>query len=91
MTIKMEGFMAKIKSQKRQSCEARLAARGTGGKRLELFAVQTSWLADGGIAVTNNSLNYSWDVEVDAVMRVIFMPEGFVKDGDATKKGDVLV
>jgi hypothetical protein len=54
-------------------------------------AVQTSWLANGRIAVTNNSRKYSWDVEVDALVRVIFTPDSFAKDGDAAKEGDLLV
>jgi hypothetical protein len=54
MTVDMEGFASKMEGQKRQSGKARLVARGTEGKRLELVAVQTLWLANGGIAVTNN-------------------------------------
>ncbi len=38
MTINMEGFASEMEGQKRWSREARLAARGTGGKRLELVA-----------------------------------------------------
>jgi hypothetical protein len=53
--------------------------------------VQTLWLANGKIAVTNDSPKYSWDMEVDAVSRVIFTPDGFVKDGNTAKEGDLLV
>ncbi len=90
MTIDMEGFVAEMEGQKRRSREATLAARGTGGKQLELVAEQTSWLANSGIAVTDNSPNYSWAVEVDTVVRVIFMLDSFVKDGDAAKEGDAV-
>ena len=90
MTIDMEGFAAEMEGQKRRSREARLAARGMGGKRLELIAEQTSWLADGGIAVTDDSSKYSWDVEVDAVVRAIFTPDGFVMDGDVANEGDAV-
>lgn len=90
MTIDMEGFEAEMEGQKRRSREARLAARGMGGKRLELIAEQTSWLADGGIAVTDDSSKYSWDVEVDAVVKAIFTSDGFVKEGDVAKEGDAV-
>ncbi len=91
MTINMEGFAAEMEGQKSWLRKARLAARGAEGKRLELVAVQMLWLANGRIAVTNDSPNYSWDVEVDAVVRVIFPLDGFVKDGNAAKEGDLLV
>ncbi len=86
MTVDMEGFAAEMEGQKRRSREVRLVARGAGGKRLELITVQMSWLANSGIVVTNNLPKYSWEVEVDAVVRVIFTPDGFVKDGNATKE-----
>ncbi len=57
MTVDLEGFVAEMEGQKRRSPEARLAARGTGGKRLELIAKQTLWLADGGITITVNLPN----------------------------------
>ena len=90
MTIDMEGFAAEMEGQKKRSREARLASRGVGGKRLELIAEQTSWLADGGIAVTDDSSKYSWDVEVDAVVKAIFTSDGFVKDGDVVNEGDAV-
>jgi hypothetical protein len=39
MTINMEGFTAEMEGQKRWLHEAKLAARGAGGKWLELVAV----------------------------------------------------
>ncbi|KAL3816239.1 hypothetical protein ACHAXA_002185, partial [Cyclostephanos tholiformis] len=90
MSIDMEGFEAEMEGQKRRSREARLAAKGMGGKRLELVAEQTSWLADRGIAVTDDSSKYSWEVEVEAVVRAIFTSDGFVKDGDVAKEGDAV-
>lgn len=50
-----------MEGQKQRSREARLAAKGLAGQRLELIAEQTAWLDDEGNEVTNDSFKYDWD------------------------------
>ena len=90
MTLDMDGFNAEMEGQKQRSREARLAAKGLGGERLELIAEQTSWLADEGIAVTDDLYKYDWDEIVDASVKAIFTGEEFLKDGDVAKEGDTV-
>ena len=87
MTVDMNGFEAEMEGQKERSRKARLAAKGMTGERLELIAEQTAWLADEGIAVTDDSFKYEWDEEVDAEIKAIFTSDGFMKDGDAAEEG----
>mmetsp|Transcript_3833 Transcript_3833/g.8538 ORF Transcript_3833/g.8538 Transcript_3833/m.8538 type:complete len:1081 (+) Transcript_3833:102-3344(+) len=90
MKVDMKGFEAEMEGQKQRSREARLAAKGLGGERLELIAEQTAWLADEGIAVTDDSFKYQWDEDVDAVVKAIFTSDGFLKDGEKAKEGDMV-
>jgi len=88
MTVDMTGFEAEMEGQKERSRLARLAAKGLSGDRLELIAEQTSWLADEGIEVTDESYKYKWDVKVDATVKAVFTSDGFLGDGEAAKEGD---
>lgn len=88
MTVDMKGFEEEMEGQKERSRLARLAAKGLSGDRLELIAEQTSWLADEGIAVTDESYKYKWDSKVDATVKAVFTSEGFLGDGDSAKEGD---
>jgi len=99
MTVDMTGFEAEIfvraapplpemEGQKERSRLARLAAKGLSGDRLELIAEQTSWLADEGIEVTDESYKYKWDVKVDATVKAVFTSGGFLGDGESAKEGD---
>ncbi|KAL7463937.1 hypothetical protein ACHAXS_004288 [Conticribra weissflogii] len=90
MKVDMKGFEAEMEGQKQRSREARLAAKGIAGERLELIAEQTAWLADEGIAVTDDSFKYQWDEEVDAVVKAIFTSDGFLKEGEEAKEGDTV-
>jgi len=88
MTVDMTGFEAEMEGQKERSRLARLAAKGLSGDRLELIAEQTSWLADEGIEVTDESYKYKWDVKVDATVKAVFTSDGFLGDGESAKEGD---
>ena len=90
MTVDMDGFKAEMEGQKRRSREARLAAKGLTGERLELIAEQTAWLADEGIDVTDESSKYVWDEVVEAEVKAIFTSDGFLKDGDVAKEGSTI-
>jgi alanyl-tRNA synthetase len=88
MSLDMDGFNAEMEGQKQRSREARLAAKGLTGQRLELIAEQTAWLADEGIEVTDDSYKYDWDKPVDATVKAVFTSEGFLAVGDVAKEGD---
>jgi len=90
MTVDMDGFEAEMEGQKKRSREARLAAKGLTGERLELIAEQTSWLADEGIDVTDDSSKYAWDEIVEANVKAIFTSDGFLKDGECAKEGSTI-
>ena len=90
MSLDMDGFNAEMEGQKQRSREARLAAKGLAGERLELIAEQTAWLADEEIAVTDDSYKYDWDKVVDATVKAVFTSEGFLSDGDVSKEGDTI-
>lgn len=90
MSLDMDGFNAEMEGQKQRSREARLAAKGLVGQRLELIAEQTAWLADEGIAVTDDSYKYDWDKTVDASVKAIFTSEGFLGEGEEAKEGDTV-
>jgi len=88
MTVDMSGFEAEMEGQKERSRLARLVAKGLSGDRLELIAEQTSWLADEGIEVTDESYKYKWDIKVDATVKAVFTSDGFLGDGESAKEGD---
>lgn len=90
MTVDMNGFENAMEEQKQRSREARLAARGLVGSRLELIAEQTAWLADRGIAVTDDSSKYIWDEDMDATVKAIFTANGFLKDGERALEGSTV-
>jgi len=90
MTVDMKGFEEEMEGQKQRSREARLAAKGLGGQRLELIAEQTAWLADEGIADTDDSSKYDWDKVVDASIKAVFTSDGFLGEGDVAKEGDTV-
>ena len=90
MAVDMKGFEAEMEGQKKRSREARLAAKGIGGERLELIAEQTAWLADEGIKVTDDSFKYEWDNEVEGVVKAVFTSDGFLGEGDVAKEGDTV-
>ena len=90
MTVDMDGFKAEMEGQKKRSRDARMAAKGLTGERLELIAEQTAWLADEGIDVTDESSKYVWDEVVEAEVRAIFTADGFLKDGDVAKEGSTI-
>jgi alanyl-tRNA synthetase len=90
MSVDMNGFESEMAGQKQRSREARLAAKGLVGQRLELIAEQTAWLADEGIEVTDDSFKYDWDKELDATVKAIFTSNGFLENGDVAKEGDTV-
>jgi alanyl-tRNA synthetase len=90
MSVDMNGFDAEMEGQKQRSREARLAAKGLVGQRLELIAEQTAWLADEGIKVTDDSYKYDWDKEVDSSIKAIFTSDGFLDSGEVAKEGDTV-
>ena len=90
MSVDMNGFDAEMEGQKQRSREARLAAKGLVGQRLELIAEQTALLADEGIKVTDDSYKYDWDKEVDSSIKAIFTSDGFLGSGEVAKEGDTV-
>ena len=90
MSLDMDGFNTEMEEQKQRSRDARLAAKGLIGQRLELIAEQTAWLADKGIDVTDDSFKYDWDEAVDATVKAVFTSEGFLNDQDVVKEGDTV-
>ncbi|KAL9187171.1 hypothetical protein ACHAXT_010891 [Thalassiosira profunda] len=90
MTVDTKGFEGEMEGQKQRSREARLAAKGMTGQRLELIAEQTAWLADEGIEVTDDSAKYVWDEALEANVKAIFTSEGFLKKGDAATEGSTV-
>jgi len=90
MTVDTKGFKNEMEEQKQRSREARLAAKGITGGQLVLIAEQTSWLADEGIHVTDDSSKYLWDEEVGSEVKAIFTSDGFLKEGDAAADGSTV-
>lgn len=90
MLVDMNGFESEMAGQKQRSREARLAAKGLVGQRLELIAEQTAWLADEGIEATDDSFKYDWNKEVDATVKAIFTSNGFLQNDDVAKEGDTV-
>ena len=90
MSVDTKGFDAALEEQKQRSRDARLAAKGMTGERLELIAEQTAWLADEGIDVTDDSYKYVWDDEVEASVKAIFTSDGFLKDGEVAEAGSTV-
>jgi alanyl-tRNA synthetase len=90
MTVDTKGFKNEMEEQKQRSREARLAAKGITGGQLVLIAEQTSWLADEGIDVTDDSSKYLWDEEVGSEVKAIFTSDGFLKEGDAAAEGSTV-
>ena len=87
MSVDMKGFEGEMEEQKQRSRDARLAAKGITGERLEFIAEQTAWLADEGIAVTDDSAKYLWDEGVESSVKAIFTTDGFLKEGDTVEAG----
>ncbi|KAL7551193.1 hypothetical protein ACHAWF_014391 [Thalassiosira exigua] len=90
MTVDVQGFEAAMEGQKRRSREARNAARGMAGGRLELIAEQTAWLADRGVEATDDDAKYVWDEGADAKVMAAFGPEGFLAEGEVAEEGSVV-
>ena len=91
MTVDLRGFEAEMENQKRRSRDARTAARGlAGGRRLELIAEQTAWLAENGIGPTDDSGKYAWDEEAEATVMAVFAHDGFLPEGEQAREGDAV-
>lgn len=90
MSVDMKGFEGEMEGQKKRSRDARLASKGLAGERLEFIAEQTAWLADEGIAVTDDSAKYLWDEGLESSVRAIFTADGFLKEGDAAEAGNTV-
>jgi len=82
-TVDTPGFESQMETQKQRSRDARNASKGLGdGGRLELAAEQTAWLADNGVAVTENEPKFEWDQELGTKVSAIFTQDGFVSSDD---------
>lgn len=92
MTVDVPGFEAEMENQKQRSRQARLTSKGVaGGQRLEMIAEQTAWLADEGIAVTDDSFKYKLEEQLEARVEAIFtLEEGFLKEGQAAAEGSAV-
>jgi len=81
--VDIAGFESEMETQKQRSRDARNASKGLGdGGRLELVAEQTAWLADNGVAITDNDAKYEWDQELATKVSAIFTQDGFISSGD---------
>jgi len=85
LTVDLDGFAAEMEAQKTRSREARYANKAGGGKRLELIAEQTAWLADRAIATTDDDAKFQWHVAPEARVQALFSAEGFLTDRPATE------
>jgi len=88
LTVDTDGFKNAMEEQKRRSREARFANKAGGGKPLELIAEQTSWLADRGIAATDDGLKFKEDSAQARVEAIFGGDDGFL-EAPATPGGSV--
>jgi len=72
LTVDSRGFEAEMQTQKERSRAAQKAARAGGASTLELQAEETAQLQDAGIAPTDDSFKYKWDVTLPATIMAIF-------------------
>jgi alanyl-tRNA synthetase len=82
LTVNSEGFQTEMETQKQRSRDARNAAKLGGAVRLELIAEQTAWLADNGVATTDDDFKYEWDLDLSSSVTAIFTEDGFLKEGE---------
>ena len=84
LSVDAAGFEAAMAAQKARSAAAAQAAKGSAVADLALGAEQTAWLADSGVAFTDDKDKFAWDVQPSATVRAIYSSEGgFVDSVDA--------
>ena len=71
LAVDTDGFAAAMEAQKARSQAANKASKGDGAL-LTLGAEQTAWLADGGVAFTDDSLKFDAGATPTARLRAIF-------------------
>lgn len=88
LTLDADGFTNEMEEQKKRSRAARAAAKSGGAPQLELIAEQTAALADNGVAPTDDSTKYKWDVETTATVMSMFGTDGFYDKDASAEVGD---
>jgi len=82
LTVDVEGFNKAMAEQKARSSAAAAAAKG-GDAGLVLGAEQTAWLADSGVAFTDDSYKFDAAAAPVATLRAIYGQAGFVDSASA--------
>ena len=82
LSVDTDGFAKAMEAQRARSAAAAQAAKG-GDAGLVLGAEQTAWLADNGVAFTDDQLKFVAGAEPSATVRAIYTPDGFVDAVDA--------
>ena len=95
-TVDATGFQQAMQEQRERSRQAQKASRSSAYGAvpdLELIAEQTAWLAKQGIAPTDDSYKYQWDIDLSATVMAIYGEDGFLnnnKENDEAKVGDLV-
>jgi len=83
LEVDTAGFQAAMDEQKARSASAAAASKGEGA-RLTLGPEQTSYLADSGVAFTDDQFKFARDDRPQpAALRAIYSGAGFVDEADA--------
>ena len=82
LTVDLPGFEAAMAEQRARSSAAAAAAKG-GNAGLALGAEQTAFLADSGVAFTDDQLKFVQGAEASASIRAIYRGGEFVEAADA--------
>ena len=77
LTVDTAGFDAAMEAQRARSAAAAASAKG-GDAGLALGAEQTAWLADSGVAFTDDKPKFAIDAAFPATLRAVYTSDGFV-------------
>ena len=89
LTVDASGFEAAMAAQKARSAAAAKAAKG-GGAGLALGAEQTAWLAEQGVAFTDDDAKFATDVNPTVTLRAIYVGgDGAFADAATPESGSI--
>ena len=88
LSVDTAGFQAAMDEQKARSAAAAAASKGDGAL-LALGAEQTAWLADGGVAFTDDQYKFDRDGAQTATLRAIYTSDGFADSAEADPEATV--
>lgn len=75
-TVDKVEFEALMDNDRKISEAAEAARKGTGSADFTMEAEQTAWLANQGVAVTDSSSKYTWNIEHNAKIVALYLGRG---------------